>query len=271
MKLRVLTAVVLIPILLAVIWVAPTILTTVIVGLLSAIAGYELLCGTGLVKHIRLIFYTVVMAFFVPIWCHFGMNMLWALFAILLFVIILFSELLLSRGKLPLERLSICFTAGIFVPCLLSALVRIIAIDTNRYLILIPFILAFLSDSGAYFIGKWLGRHKLAPIISPNKSIEGMFGGVVVATAGMLVYCWILQLVFNAHVNYLYAISYGIIGSFAGVFGDLSFSAIKRQTGIKDYGNLIPGHGGVLDRFDSMVIIAPMVEILLLFMPVLES
>lgn len=270
MKLRVMAAVALIPILLVVILVAPVILTAVLLGILCAIAAYELLNGTALVRHVRLIAYTAVMAFFVPLWCYYGMEPLWALLGVLIFFILLFSEILISSGKLRLEKLSICFVGGILIPYMLSALVRILLADSNRVLILIPFVLAFLADSGAYFIGcKW-GRHKLAPNISPNKSIEGMVGGVITAVAGMLLYCFILDFAFKMQVSYAYAITYGVIGSLAGTFGDLCFSAIKRQSGIKDYGNLIPGHGGILDRFDSVVVVAPLVEILLALLPVVE-
>lgn len=270
MKVRILAAAVLIPILLAVVLVAPPVLLAIMCGLVSSIAAFELLSGTGLVKHIRLISYTVVIAFFVPLWCYAGMEPWWALLGITLYVVLMFAELLISHGKVRFERLSICAVGGLLIPYLLSALVRIMSIDAGRQLILIPFVLAFISDSGAYFVGRAWGRHKLAPTISPNKSIEGMFGGVLAAILGMLLYCWILDLAFDAHVNYAFAITYGIIGSFAGVFGDLCFSAIKRQTGIKDYGKLIPGHGGILDRFDSVIVVAPLVELLLVLLPVLE-
>jgi phosphatidate cytidylyltransferase len=139
----------------------------------------------------------------------------------------------------------------------------------GRYFILIAFVLAFLSDTGAYFAGLYLGKHKLAPVISPKKTVEGMIGGVLAAIVGMLLYTLVLDLAFDFfQVNYLYAVLYGVVGSLASVFGDLSFSVIKRQCGIKDYGNLIPGHGGILDRFDSMMIVAPLVEAFLLLIPV---
>ena len=93
-------------------------------------------------------------------------------------------------------------------------------------------------------------------------------GGVLSAVAGMLIYTLILGSLFSFHVNYGYAVVYGILGSAAGVFGDLCFSVVKRQTGIKDYGNLFPGHGGILDRFDSTILVGPVVEFLLLTLPV---
>lgn len=268
MKLRVIAAAALLPVLLVIVLVAPAILTAIVLGILCAIAAYELLNGTGLIKNVRLTAYATVMAFFVPIWCYYGMEHLWALLAVMIYFVLLFVEVLISHGKVRLERLSICIIGGILIPYLLSALVRIMSMELNRFLILIPFILAFLSDSGAYFIGCSFGRHKLAPIISPNKSIEGLVGGVVCAIIGMLLYCWILDFAFQMQVSYAFAVTYGVIGSIAGAFGDLCFSAIKRQCGIKDYGNLIPGHGGVLDRFDSVIVVAPLVEILCVLLPV---
>ena len=154
------------------------------------------------------------------------------------------------------------------LPMLLASLVRIHGLGYGRFYILLPFLIAFTADSGAYFAGRYLGKHKLSPVISPNKTVEGVVGGVVAAVIGMLIYCVVLDLAFGFEANYMYAVSYGVVGSLAAVFGDLSFSAIKRQAGIKDYGNLIPGHGGILDRFDSTMIVAPLTEVLLTFLPV---
>ena len=270
MKMRVLAAVALIPVLLAVILVAPPVLTAILCGVLCAISTVELLTGTGLVKQVRLVVYSALASFFVSIWCYMEMDQVWGLIGILLYFSVMFAEVLLSHGKLRIERIAVSVFAGLVIPYMLSALVRIMIMDEGRKLILIPFILAFLADSGAYFVGCAWGKHKLAPTISPKKSVEGVVGGVAAAILGMLIYCLILSLGFGNQVNYAYAITYGVIGSLASVFGDLCFSAIKRQTGIKDYGKLIPGHGGALDRFDSMIIVAPLVELLLFLLPVLE-
>ena len=134
-------------------------------------------------------------------------------------------------------------------------------------MILLPFVVAFLSDTGAYFVGCAIGKHKLAPVISPKKTVEGLVGGVLTAIVGVVVYCLILKSYFEFNVNWIYVPVYGLLGSLGAVFGDLCFSVIKRHTGIKDYGNLIPGHGGIFDRFDSMVVVAPLVELLLLTIP----
>lgn len=270
MKMRLLAAVVLIPVLLVILFVAPPVVLAVAAGLVCAIASWELLTGTGLVKHIRLNVYTSCFAFCIPLWCYFGMQESVALIATFIYSVLLFGEILLSKGKLPFEKVAVCYVGAMVIPYLLSSLVRIMGDGSGRILIAIPFVLAFLADSGAYFIGCAWGKHKLAPVISPKKSVEGLFGGIAFAVAGMLLYCLIVASFFDAEVNYLYAFTYGVIGALCGTFGDLCFSAIKRQTGIKDYGKLIPGHGGMLDRLDSVIFVSALSEILLKLLPVVE-
>ncbi|MBR4017263.1 MAG: phosphatidate cytidylyltransferase, partial [Oscillospiraceae bacterium] len=177
------------------------------------------------------------------------------------------GELLLFHKEISFEKLAMTLVAGGIVPFLLSALVRIHNQDYGRVLILLPFVVAFLSDTGAYFTGRAFGKHKLAPVISPNKTVEGMIGGLLGAVVGVAIFCVVVRYGLKMEVRYWCVPIYGILGSLGAVFGDLCFSAVKRQTGIKDYGNLIPGHGGVLDRFDSMVVVAPLMELLMLYIP----
>ncbi len=268
MKVRLIVSAVLLPLLLIALLLLPTIVTTVIIALASAIAAYELLHNTGLVKSLRLVIYSMLMAFLAVLWSHFDMDYATAVLGILIFAALLFAELLISHGKLPFSQITACLFSGILVPLLFGSLVRIHGLGYGRFYILLPFLLAFMADSGAYFAGRYLGKHKLAPNISPNKTIEGVIGGVAGAVLGMLIYCFVLDMAFDFTASYLIGVSYGVVGSMAAVFGDLTFSVIKRQTGIKDYGNLIPGHGGILDRFDSMMIVAPLTEVLLTFLPV---
>lgn len=267
MKMRIITAVVAIPLLLAVLLVAPKLLAALLCAAVCALGAYELLKNTGLVKHVRLLAYSMVSAFAVSLWSFYGMNPLWGRFGILVFFALMFMEMMLAQTKLRFERVGMCVVGGLLVPYLLSALVRIFAMGNGRYFVLIPFVVGFLSDSGAYFIGCKFGKHKLAPVISPKKSVEGVIGGVASAVVGMVIYGLVMQFAFRFRISYANAVLYGFLGALCGVFGDLCFSVVKRQTGIKDYGNIIPGHGGVLDRFDSIILIAPVMELLLLELP----
>ena len=139
--------------------------------------------------------------------------------------------------------------------------------ENGKFFVLAIFLLTMVPDSGAYFAGKAFGRHKMCPVISPNKTVEGAVGGVLCTVIFMVIYALVLQLAFDFKINYLYAALYAVLGAGASILGDLTFSVIKRQAKIKDYGSLLPGHGGILDRFDYTSVVGPLVEVLLLIMP----
>ena len=266
MKTRLLTSAVLVPVLFFLVLVAPKEVAMVVYGLMMSIGSYELLYGTRLVQHPRLVIYAAVMAFLVTIWSFYGAVHAWAVLGILLFIMPLFGEMMLDHVKVHFDMIAMTVVAGLIVPYLLTAVIRILAMKIGRYVILVPFVVAFLNDAGAYFVGMRFGKHKLAPVVSPNKTIEGLLGGIITSVLGMIIYAIVLH-VLKFKVNYFLAILYGLVGGIVGVFGDLCFSIIKRQTGIKDYGNLFPGHGGVLDRFDSVMAVAPLMEVLLVLLP----
>ena len=267
MKTRIIAAVVLLPLLLLVVLAAPKVFTAILFGAMASIAAYELLTGTGLVKNLRLNVYAMAMAFWCSLWSGLELEYSWLLLSILLYWAVLMAEVMKSQMKITFRSVAMCLTAGVILPMLLSSLVRIHTWVDGRCFIFVPFVFAFLSDTGAYFAGLKFGKHKLAPVISPKKTVEGVVGGVVATILGMVIYCVILQVAFEMTPNYFFAIIYGLIGSLTSVFGDLCFSVVKRQTGIKDYGNLIPGHGGILDRFDSMMLAGPLAEVLMLLIP----
>ena len=269
MKTRIIAGVSLAAVLFLVVLVRPKELAAVIMGLLQAIASYELLYRTKLVTKPRLVIYCAVMAFAIAIWSFYEAVHAYFVLMMLAYFLLMFSEMMQDHVKMRFETLSMCFVGGLVVPYLMSAVVRILAMSTGRYVILIPFLIACVCDAGAYFVGVKFGKHKLAPVVSPNKTIEGALGGLAAGIAAMLVYTFILDVPLKFDVSYGAAIVYGVLGCLVGELGDLCFSVIKRQTGIKDYGNLIPGHGGVLDRFDSILAVAPLVEALLLIMPVI--
>lgn len=271
MRKRIIAAAVLLPLLLLVVLFAPKVCTAILFGAMAAIGAWELLQGTGLVKHFRLCVYSAVIAFWCGLWGGLGIGYGWLLLGILVYWVAVFAEVMLSGMKVTFDKVAICFAAGLVLPLLFTSVVRIHSGEYGRHLIFIPFIMAFMSDTGAYFAGYYFGKTKLAPVISPKKTVEGVVGGVMGAMIGMVIYCLTMQLSFGFAANYLYALIYGLVGSLAAVFGDLCFSVIKRQTDIKDYGNLIPGHGGILDRFDSMMVVGPLAEILLLLIPVVTK
>jgi phosphatidate cytidylyltransferase len=136
---------------------------------------------------------------------------------------------------------------------------------TGVYFAWLIFISAWGSDTFAYFTGKALGKHKLCPNLSPKKTVEGSLGGVIGATAMSVIYALLAnKFALNLEVNMVFfCATIGFFGSMFSQFGDLAASAIKRQTGIKDFGYIIPGHGGALDRFDSMLFTAPSVFIVM--------
>ena len=267
MKTRIIAAAILLPLLLLVVLLLPKFCTAIVFGVMAAIGARELLSGTGLMTQNRLVSYAMIMAFFVVLW-----SSMWTVYSLLLlgifaFACMLLGEYLVCHNSLTFEKVAIIFVAGWLIPFLLGAVVRIYNQLFGRVFILLPFVIAFSSDTFAYFTGRFLGKHKLAPVISPNKTVEGLLGGLLGAVLCVAAYCFVMDRVLHLQVNYMYVPVYGILGSLGAVFGDLCFSAIKRETGIKDYGNLIPGHGGVLDRFDSMVVVAPLVELLMLYIP----
>lgn len=267
MKTRILVAAIGLPLLLVVVLVLPSLATALLVAAMCAIAAYELLYSTGFLRHLRVLIYAALTAAALCIWSWLGMDRTLGSAIVLVCLAALLCEMLAAHTQLKFRSVCVALFAALAIPYLLGALIRIRCMENGKFLILTAFILTMLPDSGAYFVGRALGKHKLAPVISPKKTVEGAIGGVLAGVVGMMLFALILQLAFDFKVNYLYAAVYGVLGSLGSILGDLAFSVIKRQAGIKDYGSLLPGHGGILDRFDSTMVVAPLVELLLLLIP----
>ncbi len=144
-------------------------------------------------------------------------------------------------------------TALVYIPFFTYHMV-LIDMTPYRLFIWIVVIAAFGSDICAYFTGYFLGKHKMAPNLSPKKTIEGAVGGLV----GSSLLAWLFGFIFMRDMA-MVCLALGFFGGAAGMAGDLTASAFKRKMGIKDYGKLIPGHGGIMDRFDSVIFVAPVV------------
>lgn len=269
MKTRVMVGVIAIPLIFILILFCPVWMFGFVIGGIAAIGAWELLRCVN--NHIpkRMVAYSCFGAFLLPFGTSLGAYMLTERFVLWGLVVIMFCELMLSflrEDKMEFEPIVMVLFAGFVLPMLFTSLIRIHMMESGNFLLLMVFIVAFASDSFAYFAGMFLGKHKLAPQLSPKKTIEGSAGGFVGTIVCMVIYGLIMQM--NGYtVNFVVIAIYGYLGSLVGQLGDLSFSAIKRLHDVKDYSNLIPGHGGVLDRFDSMVFIAPLIELLLLWVP----
>lgn len=269
MKNRVIVAVIGIPVLLAVIFFAPLWAWGIVVAIMASFCAWELLHCAMPEFVPRFAIYAGVCGAAIPIGTAFGAGELtFKIEAYALFVV-MFAEMMLSFRKekrVPFIDLALVFAAGIVIPFLLSALVRLGLREPKAPYLLLPFVITWLSDSGAFFVGRSRGKTKLAPALSPNKTVEGSVGGFVCAILAAILYGLILYWC-HFRVNILVMAVYGFFGSLAGQAGDLAFSAIKREHGIKDYSNLLPGHGGMLDRFDSTIFTAPILELLVLWVP----
>lgn len=270
MKTRVIIALTAIPLFILLIFFAPLWAYSLVVGLISAGAAWEILRCVDPEMTLRFKIYAVFTGFSMPVLFAFLRHGAVISVEIYILVTVMFVEMMLSFGKEKTVKLGsvlqVIFAGGI-MPMLLVSLVRIGVRDihASAYLFL-PYVAAFSSDSGAYFAGSYLGKHKLFPHLSPNKTLEGCIGGVVSAIVIMMLYGLVLTLM-DMKVSFAILTLYGFFGSLACQLGDLAFSAVKREFGIKDYGTLIPGHGGMLDRFDSMHFTAPMMELMALLLP----
>ena len=143
--------------------------------------------------------------------------------------------------------------------------------EYGKFLVLFAVLLAFVTDAGAYFAGVFLGKHRGVTQVSPNKSVEGYVGGFAAGVVFALIYGLVISEIARASANLGSLVLSGLFGAAATEVGDLAFSFIKRQYGVKDFGHILPGHGGMLDRFDSMLFCAPVALFIVRFLPVFSE
>lgn len=273
MKNRLLVAGVGIPLILLVLFVLPEPLTPTAIALLSAIGTYEAMHAISM-NHPRIALYTAIVAMIVPFWVYGGESRTVALAVLLVYLILVFVEAFLSRFRVKIERVGSALFFALIISYCLSSIVRIGMMDLRTSYILLPLALAFATDAFAMLTGMFVRKRKgdegirqLAPVLSPKKTVEGSIGGLVGGVVVAILYGVVFHFITDVTVNYYFLGVYGILGAVISEFGDLSFSYIKRTRKIKDFGTLLPGHGGVLDRFDSVIFCAPLVEILIDWIP----
>jgi len=256
MKLRIMMGLVGVPLVLAIMLVFPPFVLTMAVMAISALAAFELLGAVGLSRNRRLLILSVGCALVIPVWATDGRL------TILMLILSVFAAFLFGAGMMDrsITFAGVCgaFFSGVFPALTFSSLITIFALPNGRLLVLSPFVVAWMSDALAYFGGRMLGRHQLAPSLSPKKTIEGAIAGLAGAVAGLAVFGIVFGSLTDLAVDFPRLYLIGITGGIVSQFGDLAFSYIKRQYGVKDFGSILPGHGGILDRFDSIVFVAPL-------------
>lgn len=177
-------------------------------------------------------------------------------------ILILFANVISSNLKVTINDIAITLFGIAYIVLFVMFLPIIREMQYGKFLIWYVMWAAWGTDVMAYVIGKNWGKHKYLKI-SPNKTVEGTIGGTIGGILACLLYTFVCNQIWHLEFNYLYIALIGLILSAVGQIGDLAASSIKRYTGIKDFSNLIPGHGGMLDRFDSVIFIAPFAYFLL--------
>lgn len=180
-------------------------------------------------------------------------------------ILILFSQIIATDMKYNIKDISISFFSIGYIVIFIMFIPLIRGMTNGKILIWYPFLVAWGTDTFSFLIGRKWGKHKFTTI-SPNKTIEGCLGGIIGSIIFIMLYTFICNRCFEININYIYIIIVGIILSLVGQLGDLAASSIKRYTQIKDFSNLIPGHGGILDRIDSVIFIAPFAYFLLMLL-----
>ena len=243
------------------------------VALLAMLSVYELLKETKLVSSVWMFLPAMLLAGWIPFSFRFE-NRAATLVPPAVLVVYLLLLMLARHEQITFMQVACTIFAAVVLPLCYSSLLifRDLGQPHGIFYTLIALGGAWFSDIGGYFIGRKFGRHKLAPKVSPKKSVEGVFGGVVFVVLGTALIGFLYGLIYNRwfagnapiQVHYGFLIAIGLLLTPVGILGDLCASVIKRQTQIKDFGIIMPGHGGILDRFDSALWTMTAVAIFLL-------
>lgn len=232
------------------------IVITVAIALLAAGAVYELLHNAAGIKCKLSLIFACMFSFYVPFtrFIHedFGVCLIFVLFGAIIYGIIAAVMTLKNHTEFGLGQIASLYGLPLIYGGMFFCLSGVINSDSGIYYLLLLLNFSSVCDMGAYFTGVTCGKHKLCPNISPKKTVEGAVGGIV----SSIIVTVILSLCFSKSL--LLPIILTVPFCILGMIGDLFASAIKRSVGLKDYGNLIPGHGGILDRVDSIIMIAPL-------------
>ncbi len=283
MKQRITSAIAGLSVLVVAILFFDTLLVNCLAALICVLAVFELFNAAGLTRYRML---AGVSALYCVMLLFLNTRPVSLLFLplSLFYVVFCFCYLLAEHESLNVRDLCYCFLTTILVAMSFYSLMQMRDESTPQlglFYLILSFGSAWWSDSGAYFVGTFLGKHKLCPTISPKKTVEGLVGGILTAVVFNLLVCWVFVSISNTIVPYGYFVDEVQINflavalltpvlSMLGVLGDLSASVIKRQCGIKDFGHIMPGHGGIMDRFDSVLFISPVIFLIFRVFPLIS-
>lgn len=276
MKNRVITSVAILAAMLTVVIFSKFIVYPLALALLAIIATFEVLrvIGSHKISTLSIPAYLISAAF--PLTAYFvdsnnSLEFLLILAAVVfVYLVWLMGVSVFSKGKIAFSKVSETLVGVTYVAVSFTSLslIRYINHNFGVFLVVLVFVISWTCDTAAFAVGSLIGKHKLIPEISPKKTVEGAIGGVVFSALLCALYGLGLDLVIEKiQVNYLYLVLFGIILSVVSQLGDLIASLIKREHDVKDYGRIFPGHGGVLDRFDSVLAVSTILLILSIVFP----
>lgn len=267
MKTRIITSLVGIAVGITVICLHGTIVYPLFVALIAALSVNEILnvCGCGFKKFPVHFIMCMVFAVSMPVFAYFDTPYIWRIFGATLIVFFMFAGYVADHKKLPFDKLSAMVTVTCLVTLSVTCLVSLVNISEVHGIcyVVMALMAAWIPDAGAYFVGTAIGKTKMCPDISPKKTVEGAVGGLctsaVVFVLFTMAYKAIMANYFNTffNVNYVAVAVVMVIAAMISMVGDLSASLLKREYQIKDFGKILPGHGGVVDRFDSVYFVLP--------------
>ena len=247
----------------------------IVIALLCVASMYEISALTGFRKKPFVWVPTYLIALAMPIGAYFFRDdqfkyLLICAGVLFLYMMYLYAYAVISCGKVKFSDVGMQFTLLAYISVSFTTMALTRYIENGAYMFCLVFAACWICDTFAYFVGRAIGKHKLIEKISPKKTVEGSIGGVVFATLAFLLYGLIVSLIVGSKAegpkpDYLVLAILGFSLSIVSQFGDLIFSLIKREHGVKDYGFILPGHGGILDRFDSILAVSPVLYIICVF------
>ena len=244
-------------------------LLNIITSIIAVLAMHEIFCAMNIQNLLAITIPSFLFVSISPLW---GLNEIWQI-AWYLYTLWVFI-LMMLKPSVSLKIVSISYTMAILLSFSLEKIIKLrdFGKEHGSFFVLLALVIAWMSDTGAYFCGKFFGKNKLCPDISPKKTIEGFVGGIIVCVISVIFVAFIFNNFVFEHkcqINYGLVVLLGLLGSPISALGDLCFSVIKRKCNVKDFGNIMPGHGGILDRFDSVIFTVPFVYIFLQFVPII--